>query len=614
MLLSDQAYQRPVRESFLANPKQTIKHLILTGRVSDLLALEREFQYDYANWMLKFALRSGNRKLVEHYYQHDLQVPDPIGEAVRYGNHTLVNYLRRLGHCPTELSMAKATKGPLYTVQYLYSLGVQGTELAIEKSAKHGKLETIRYLISRGVVPISGVVQAAAHGHLDVVKFLVEYGLPVKPTALEAAAGGGHLNVIQYLTQYVRNSEFAVAEASKSGHLEVVEYLIDNGFEADSHAIYLAAQNGHSLIVDYLYDKVEWRPSVLANSAAAGGLLNVLESLGKHSTSMETVELAAEKGHYEVVQWLYILGIRGNSKSLELAASGGHYDIVSYLHERGIEPTNQSLIYAARSGSVITVEYIYEALERLDVDVLNDALTEAAEQGHFDIVMKLHEYLKKAGKFRFNNPKAVMGAAKSNSMRMLEYLYSVGCRGEHSSMAVATATGYLPAVIFLHERGVEVRDSDVEMAASRGYLEIVKYFSRIGPMSTEVMYSAIDGGHMSVVAYLHQQEVPFPERPLKIVANTGRLSVLKYIHTIKLEEVPKIVDWLIHHERYTHTSIVKRLGLSGVREVFRIANERDDHQVVDYLFDKVLDDVREAIELASRNSHYAVADYLNSMT
>ena len=614
MSQTDQAYYRLVRESFLANSKQTIKHLILTGRVDDLLKLEREFQYDYANWMLKFSLRSGNRKLVEHYYQHNLQVPDPIGEAVRYGNHTLVNYLRSLGYCPTELSMAKATS--LYTVQYLYSLGVQGTELAIEKSAKHGKLETIRYLISRGVVPISGVVQAAAHGHLDVVEFLVEYGLPVKPTALEAAAGGGHLNVVQYLTQYVRSSEFAVVEASKAGHLEVVKYLIDNGFEADSHAIYLAAQNGHSLVVDYLYDKVEWRPSVLANSAAAGGLLNVLESLGKHSTSKETVELAAEKGHYEVVQWLYILGVRGDSKSLELAASGGHHDIVSYLHKHGIEPTDQSLIYAARSGSVITVEYIYEALDkRLDVITLHDALTVAAEHGHFDIVMKLHEYLKRAGQFRFNNPKAVMGAAKSNSMRILEYLYSAGCRGEHSSMTVATATGYLPAVIFLHEHGVEVRDSDVEMAASRGYLEMVKYFSRIGlPMSTEVMHSAIDGGHVSVVAYLRQQEVSLPERPLKIAANTGRLSVLKYIHSIKLEEVPKIVNWLMHHQRYTHVSIIERLGLSGVREVFRVANERDDQQVVDYLFDKVLDDVQEAIELASRNSHYAVAEYLNSMT
>ncbi|KAE8878991.1 hypothetical protein PF003_g36922 [Phytophthora fragariae] len=142
-------------------------------------------------------------------------------------------------------------------------------------------------------------------------------------------------------------------------------------------------------IVCSISDYIDYSQCWTMARAAAGGHVALLRrlhaALGADANSNDgfsthdverAMELSAQSGHLEVVQFLQInYPQRGKTWSLELAASNGQLAVLQWLHEHGGDK------------------------DRLTMSAFDDA----AENGHLDVVKWLHDnraetpYMKTSG-------------------------------------------------------------------------------------------------------------------------------------------------------------------------------------------------------------------------
>lgn len=141
-------------------------------------------------------------------------------------------------------------------------------------------------------------------------------------TAMDLAASGGHLHVLKWLAE---NSDIwftnqALGLACASGHEQVVEWLLTEcDASCTKSAICVASHRGYLHILKCLEECSSTFYSVLdaidevspIEWAAENGHLAVLKFFydeigeGNENTWMNSMILAARRGHEEVVMWLY---------------------------------------------------------------------------------------------------------------------------------------------------------------------------------------------------------------------------------------------------------------------------------------------------------------------
>jgi hypothetical protein len=98
---------------------------------------------------------------------------------------------------------------------------------------------------------------ASVYGHLETVKYLIEKGIQPTSETINFASANGHLSVIQYLMEYgTIATDYSINAASAYGYLEVVKYLVDKGVQPTSAAIICAHRNEYFDIVEYLESKI----------------------------------------------------------------------------------------------------------------------------------------------------------------------------------------------------------------------------------------------------------------------------------------------------------------------------------------------------------------------
>lgn len=120
-------------------------------------------------------------------------------------------------------------------------------------------------------------------------------------------------NIGRYCTPY------AMDHASKNGHLHVVKYLHSIGKDCTRLAGIWASLYGHLEVVKFLHkiDKFDCR----------------CESNSTHSYVCEfIIDRTIEKGHLNVVKYLYSIGKPFSIYSMNLAIKNSHVNIVEYLH------------------------------------------------------------------------------------------------------------------------------------------------------------------------------------------------------------------------------------------------------------------------------------------
>ena len=104
----------------------------------------------------------------------------------------------------------------------------------------------------------------------------------------------------------------------------------------------------------------------------------------------EAMDLAAGRGHLEVVKWLDENRREGcSTAAMDLAAMNGHLNVVKWLSENRREGcTTKALDYAALNGHLEIVKWL---IENRTEGSIQRAMSRAIEGGHSKVV----EYLKK---------------------------------------------------------------------------------------------------------------------------------------------------------------------------------------------------------------------------
>ncbi|OQS02385.1 hypothetical protein THRCLA_05237 [Thraustotheca clavata] len=282
---------------------------------------------------------------------------------------------------------------------------------------------------------------AIAGGHVQFLNYLVT------TVSFEIAAHRGHLEMVKYLhfNSKVTNAELTMCCAAENGHLNIIKLLHENRTErCNNGAEGNAIQNGHVEVLKYL------KSYGLANSDEfcmdyAHGLemIKYLHYGRGIEHTIGVMSKAASKGDLESVIYLNEHSAQGcTSEAMDGAAASaynGHLEVVKYLHENRTEGCTNYAI--ADQGHLAIIQYLYE---NRDEGCTTDAMDNAAENGHLDVVMLLHDFgeecsheaIDKAAEY------AMDAAAENGHFDVVEFLHdnlTEGC----TTQAMDAAAGHL---------------------------------------------------------------------------------------------------------------------------------------------------------------------------
>lgn len=443
-------------------------------------------------------------------------------------------------------------------------------------AASTGHIDMIQYLISSqpdldlnklGTKDMTALMEAANAGYFDIVVMLPEHGADVNVktsqgnTALMYACANGNLEIVQYLISRGAdiedqndNGHTALMEAASSGHVDVARYLVAQGCNINVHsneyketALTLAAYKGHLDMVRFLIEV---------------GIGQEHRAEEMHTALME----ASMDGHVEVARLLIESGAQVNmppdsfESPLTLAACGGHVELALLLLECGanIEEVNDegytALMEAAREGHEEMVALLISNAAQINattedsketalsmasgagclevVNLLikagaeielgsNTPLMEAAQEGHLEIVKRLHQLGANVNATNSSETPLTL-AAENGHLAVVKYLISVGAKvdlcvdGGRTALMKAAQAGRTDTVALLIASGANVNKTTannehtpLSLACSAGHSQVVKLllnsnadqFHRLKDNST-MLIEAAKGGHTDVVQIL----------------------------------------------------------------------------------------------------------------
>ncbi len=259
----------------------------------------------------------------------------------------------------------------------------------------------------------TAIVLANRQGHREVVDLLAGAGasvIPLGPSNLLAAVCAGDEN--------------AVAELLVAGvPADVVDEDQRHGTRT---ALHLAAEAGHHTIVEALLQ--------------AGAQVDTPILEGTAPFDRTALHLAAANGHHEVARILLAHGAAVDAQTkawdgpgetpLTMAAEAGHAEVIAVLAEAGAELTGPAdstppLTTAAGAGHEAAVR---ELIQRGASVAAGDqeALVEAANGGHLDVVGTLLEAGADANQYPADNWSALTAAVANNHLQVATRLLEAG--------------------------------------------------------------------------------------------------------------------------------------------------------------------------------------------
>jgi hypothetical protein len=219
---------------------------------------------------------------------------------------------------------------------------------------------------------------AARLGELETIRYLIEngYGSAVGARTMDIAAENGNDKVLEYVFKHkkpvVRCTSRAVIQAIRNRYVKVIQCLqhfipiLDSKDIWTAKSLHVAAEVGNLGVVQLFYEnrKEDFIPQILWK--------------------------AAERGHYEIVKFLYQkMSVEESDReehllmAFKLAAKNVHWNVVEYLMEETIlDVTNlddlywKGLLYSTLSASLFA--HIYEHLCRRKLRTVASRLARAA--------------------------------------------------------------------------------------------------------------------------------------------------------------------------------------------------------------------------------------------
>ena len=275
-----------------------------------------------------------------------------------------------------------------YAENRLYSLTEMDTLLAAAHKGDTTEIE--RHLRPNVDIDTRGGMEALPNEHIG-------------PTMLEKAARYGQLETMRYLIRNGANvklqfeDDTVLLSAAYQGNVQVCDFLMENGADV-SRRRFRGSSVLHEAVADISADNLDRKISVVKSILNFGfnidttdedgytalhwvawsGCLQIVEILiskganvdGTDPGSDRPLDRVAAQGHLDIVEFLLGEGAQvnaeeGGCKGLGGAALGGYTAMVLLLLEHGakaIKPQgmNFELLLAARSGNAETVSLLYE--------------------------------------------------------------------------------------------------------------------------------------------------------------------------------------------------------------------------------------------------------------
>jgi ankyrin repeat protein len=381
---------RDIAEYLLDNgAKVSVKTLELTSL--NRYGNEKPSSMDYELTRLIFKAGEGQNMRYE---------PDPLFEAAVLGNSAkVVELLNQNGaneyneyipyfiaaYCNVEALQCIEKKGfDIHSVDPGNGYGL------LPCAAEAGNLETVRYLVGRGLAINTSPEQAwmgtglplcmaIGNNHYDTAVYLLAQGAEFHVSdddapELDGAVISGNVEMLKLLEQYHypfsdRNRHEAAKRAIDYRHSNVLKYLLDSGLDVQ----YTAYADGEELLEYACLDY--------------DGQVEVLEILRGHGAVFETDESdamanACLRGNYEIVEYLLANGMAADahrvyedgmpdSCGIETAIMYGYLDIIRLLVENGADIEYRDayggthIMNAAQDGYHI-LEYFIEIGAEID--------------------------------------------------------------------------------------------------------------------------------------------------------------------------------------------------------------------------------------------------------
>jgi ankyrin repeat protein len=254
---------------------------------------------------------------------------------------------------------------------------------ALHFAIKHGRLEAIRFLLSRGAdiyknrYSYDALCTAIAEDQVGALRLLIEHDANVLiksyRTTLHLAAEHNSIACLWFLVELGIDVEAtditgisALHLAAKGGHLEAIRFLLDHKADINAEdnngmsALLLAIEKGHKEAVICLLEYKANIPIQALHIAAAGGHIDIVRLLLDNQAD---VHAKSESDGTTALHWAF---------------REGHGDIIGCLLEHGADP------HAKDNRGITPLHWIAACSEPAILD-------NGVEQGIVDIHIKTYD-------------------------------------------------------------------------------------------------------------------------------------------------------------------------------------------------------------------------------
>ena len=278
-----------------------------------------------------------------------------------------------------------------------------------------------------------------------------------------------------------------------------------------SDCLDVAAEYGHLEIVQWLhFNRREGCSTEAMDRAAKHGYLEVVQWLHDNrdeGCSTKAMDGASGNGHLEVVHWLHKHRSEGCTKeAMDNAATSGDLEMLRWLHAHRREGcTIEATMYAARNGHLGVLKWLYANRPEGKEDIWC-AIDIAAKYGDIDILRWMHRDVNDGCMMN-----AMDYAAIGGQLETVKWLHANVAEDEcctTTAMDYAAMQGDLDMVRWLHMHRTEgCTCRAMEDAAKNGHIDVVRWlYMNRKPQFEDCMQMAIDyaskNGHVDVVQWL----------------------------------------------------------------------------------------------------------------
>lgn len=392
---------------------------------------------------------------------------------------------------------------------------------------------------------------AVKYDSIKCLKFIIDMADDIEDYLYDVCAKYGSINCLEFIHNNVDGLEADLSEFSQicaeNGSLNCLKFSFENNFNWDEKTTYEAARKGRLDCLEFAHKNECELSEMVIFASAVNGHLDCL----KYSFDYKFPGFSNE-----VYDYIY-----------QRTALNGHLDCLKYLEEKNISNSNEldnpsgenSCVNAIKNNHIDCFKFLHEKGWPSKPEVCQLAI----EKGNLELIKYLYENNITWDSYKneyFCTYAIEAPYEEDKKLEILEYLYSVGCKGDSGSCEASIIFKCINCLKFLYEKKnckwddkiyyYAIQNSDISYSkylfenglnfkkdickdiAYYGNLDFIKYFHQNGFELTDTLNVSLEGGHLDCVKYLHENGEELPKRIPQFLAygkNKNHQDCLKYL-------------------------------------------------------------------------------------